>query len=206
MKGLFIVFEGIDGSGTSTQASMLRDTLQAEARHAILTAEPSEGPIGNMIRQAMKGRIKFADDSEKFDAQMAYLFAADRHDHLYNPVDGVQKLLAEGKHVISTRYYFSSLAYHAKNADELAFVTGLNAHFPAPDLVIYLRNRVELSMQRMARRAHQDVYENPDKLTLVAQNYEQIFADYHGEVLAIDATLAIDEIARRILEKVRQCL
>lgn len=206
MKGLFIVFEGIDGSGTSTQASLLKDALQAQSRAAILTAEPSEGPIGNMIRQAMKGRIRFAADTEPFDAQMAYLFAADRHDHLHNPVDGVLKLVNEGKHVISTRYYFSSLAYHAKNDDERAFVAGLNARFPAPDLVIYLRNRVELSMQRMAARAHKDVYENPDKLSQVAHNYERIFAEYQGELLQLDATLTKEEIHQRIWEKVGQCL
>lgn len=206
MKGLFIVFEGIDGSGTSTQASLLRDALQAMSRPAILTAEPSEGPIGNMIRQAMKGRIRFATETEAFDAQMAYLFAADRHDHLHNPVDGVLKLVDEGKHVISTRYYFSSLAYHVGTDAEHAFVAGLNARFPAPDLVIYLRNRVELSIERMAARAHKDVYENPDKLTLVAQNYERIFSDYRGELLAIDATLAKDVIHQRIMAKVGQCI
>ena len=185
--GLFIVFEGIDGSGTSTQAIMLRDRLSANGYAVTLTSEPSEGPIGNMIRQGMKGRLQFSSNAMLFDKQMAYLFAADRHDHLHNDVDGVIKLTGKGNHVISTRYYFSSYAYHSDSVDSLAFVKKLNEDFPKPDLVIYLRNSVECSIQRMANRTHKDAYENEQKLTKVSKNYDEIFTEYNGSLITLDA-------------------
>lgn len=105
-KGKFIVFEGLDGSGTSTQSQLLQNALLEKGEKVHLTCEPSPGPIGNMIRQAMQGRILFSKQDDEFDQQMAYLFAADRYDHLNNPVDGVLKLVNEGFYVISTRYFF----------------------------------------------------------------------------------------------------
>jgi dTMP kinase len=206
MKGLFIVFEGIDGSGTSTQATMLRDALQRAGRRAALTSEPSEGPIGNLIRQGMKGRIVFASESTLFDAQMAYLFAADRHDHLHNPIDGVYKLINNEINVISTRYYFSSFAYHAKNDTELTFVKSLNSKFSEPDLVIYLRNSVDRSMKRMEFRAHKDAYENAEKLAIVASNYDNIFNSYTGKLLTVDAHLTPDTIHNLIYQKILELL
>ena len=187
-KGLFIVFEGIDGSGTSTQAILLKNKLLENKYATILTSEPSEGPIGNMIRQGMKGRLQFTKDPMSFDKQMAYLFAADRYDHLHNDIDGVFKLTAQHTHVISTRYFFSSYAYHSNDQDSLAFVKKLNENFPNPDLVIYLKNSVECSMERMANRSHRDAYENEHKLTQVGSNYDRIFLEYSGTLLTLDAT------------------
>jgi dTMP kinase len=186
-NSFFIVFEGIDGSGTSTQAIMLRDRLLADNQPAILTSEPSEGPIGNMIRQGMKGRIQFSSNPTSFDQQMAYLFAADRYDHLHNEVDGVLKTINKGIHVISTRYFFSSYAYHATDEETLLLVKRLNKDFPNPDLVIYLKNTVECSIARMKNRAHKDAYENAYKLTQVGENYDRIFSEYNNPLLILDA-------------------
>ncbi|MEN9567555.1 MAG: hypothetical protein RLZZ69_2751 [Cyanobacteriota bacterium] len=83
-KRLFIVFEGIDSSGKTTQAELLKNSLIANQEQAVISPEPSNGIIGNLIRQALKQRIIFSKEPELFDRQMAYLFAADRHDHLYN--------------------------------------------------------------------------------------------------------------------------
>lgn len=205
-NGLFIVFEGIDGSGTSTQAVMLRDRLLANQGSAVLTSEPSEGPIGNMIRQGMKGRIQFSSAPNSFDKQMAYLFAADRYDHLYNDTDGVLKLINKGTHVVSTRYFFSSYAYHAVDENSLVFVKRLNENFPNPDLVIYLKNTVESSIKRMANRAHKDAYENADKLTLVGENYDRIFSEYDAPLLSLDASQSPDTLHQAIYAYVSSML
>ena len=205
-RGLFIVFEGIDGSGTSTQATMLRDRFVQEEGSAVLTSEPSDGPVGTMIRQAMKGRIKFSSDSVAFDRQMAYLFAADRFDHLNNEVDGVLRFVSKGTHVICTRYFFSSYAYHCNDSESLSFVKGLNEDFPNPDLAVYLKNPVQRSMQRMANRSHKDAYENEQKLTLVANNYECIFAEYNGPVLILDAQEQPEVLHEKIYSHVRGLL
>ena len=96
-KKLFIVFEGIDSCGKTTQAELLKDYFIRQQEQVVISPEPSNGIIGNMIRQALKQRIVFSRDRDLFDEQMAYLFAADRHDHLYNDIDGVFKLIEDNK-------------------------------------------------------------------------------------------------------------
>lgn len=209
MKGKFIVFEGIDGSGTSTQAELLLQYYRKKNETCYLTCEPSSGPIGNMIRQGMKGRITFSkgenpvlDKGDLFDEQMAYLFAADRHDHLYNSVDGVINQVNSGAVVISTRYFFSSFAYHCSSDEDFALVKTLNSKFPNPDLVIYMNNPVGESIKRMSVRAFADEYENEKKLKLVSSNYKKVFSEYRGEYLEIDATDNVNNIHRKIVERI----
>ncbi|MCD5325949.1 MULTISPECIES: dTMP kinase [Pontibacillus] len=185
MKSLFIVFEGIDGSGTSTQANLLKNYFLNNSIKSIVTSEPSEGPIGNIIRQGMKQRIFFTNNKRHFDQQMAYLFAADRHDHLYNQIDGVFKKVEEGFQVISTRYFFSSFAYHCDDEEDLELVTNLNNKFPNPDIVIYIDNPIEVSLERISQRSVQDVYENKEKLVKVKNNYEEIFSKYSGNLIKV---------------------
>lgn len=201
MKPQFIVFEGLDGSGTSTQASMLERAWAEVGRNTMLTCEPSSGPVGNLIRQAFKGRIKFQTDSQHFDQQMAYLFAADRFDHLYNDIDGVIPKMRQGTSVISTRYYFSSFAYHCTDDSHWELIQRLNQDFPAPDLLIYLRNPVVESVRRLKKRTTLDSYEQPEKLTIVAENYERILSEYQGRKLILDATLPPDLIHASILKE-----
>lgn len=205
MKSKFIVFEGIDGSGTSTQSELLKKFLTTKNIICHLTCEPSNGPIGNMIRQIFKGRINVAKginpnikSGNLFDEQMAYLFAADRHDHLYNSIDGIYKLKSEGAIVISTRYYFSSFAYHCSNDEDFELIKTLNARFPEPDLVIYLDNPPKNSIDRISVRAFKDEYENTKKLISARENYNKIFNDYKGQILKIDATESIEEIHKKI--------
>lgn len=202
MLGKFIVFEGIDGSGTSTQSELLKDFLLDNGISAVTTCEPSSGPIGNMIREGFKKRLSFVSDEKLFDEQMAYLFAADRHDHLYNEVDGIYALNNKGITTISTRYFFSSLVYHVSNDEEYSFVKKLNEKFPLPDLTIYIDNPVEISLQRISLRAHRDAYENKEKLEKVKLNYKRVFEEYSENLLAIDGSMSINEIHDEIKKKV----
>lgn len=184
MKGKFIVIEGLDGSGSSTQARLVTKNILSLKRKCIETREPSDGPIGNMIRQALMRRVLF--DYATFDRQMSYLYAADRHDHLYNPIDGILRRLDEGVNVVCTRYYFSSFAYNA-DGDNSALVKAMNAQFIQPDLLVYLDIDVNSSMERMDTRVR-DVYENEDKQAKVKRNFKQIIDDYDGPKVVIDAT------------------
>ncbi len=199
-KQLFIVLEGIDGSGTSTQSELLKNYFEAQGEKAIISPEPSNGIIGNLIRQALKKRILFTEDTNLFDEQMAYLFASDRHDHLYNDIDGVFKLIQDGFHVISTRYYFSSLAYNCHTPEQFDLVRKLNHKFPNPDLVIYCDIPVEVSLARITGRSLKEVYETKEKLTKVRQNYHTIFSKYSDTLLTIDATLTPNAIQAKIID------
>lgn len=201
MKSLFIVFEGIDGSGTSTQANLLKEYYIAQNHQAILSPEPTNGVIGKLIRQAMQIPIIPIQNKKKFDEQMAYLFAADRHSHIYNDVDGVLKLTQQDNcHVITTRYYFSSLAYNCNTPEEFEFVSQLNARFPQPDLVIYLDIPVHVSLDRLTERHQREVYENEEKLSYVRDNFINIFSNYQGNTLIIDGQNTRDSIHHQIIQ------
>jgi len=202
--GKFIVFEGIDGSGTTTQAELLKNYLLDNDFGAITTTEPSSGPIGNLIREGFKKRVIFVEEEKLFDEQMAYLFAADRHDHIYNEVDGIKTLNARGITTISTRYFFSSLVYHVNNEDEYSFVKQLNEKFPLPDLTIYIDNPVEVSLTRIALRAHRDTYENKEKLLKVKQNYKKVFTEYNQNLLIVNGADTIANIHKKIIERVKE--
>ncbi len=200
---LFIVFEGIDSSGKSTQAELLQSYFINRGEKSIISSEPSNGIIGNLIRQALKQRILFTSDRSLFDEQMAYLFAADRHDHLYNDIDGVFKLISDNFNVISTRYYFSSLAYNCDTAEQFELVSKLNSKFPNPDLTIYLDIPIEISLSRLKQRSLTEIYETKAKLTKVKQQYQQIFDNYDGNVIAIDGTQDKQTIHQQIVDFIK---
>lgn len=203
---LFIVFEGIDSCGKTTQAELLKQYFLATKQQAVISPEPSSGIIGNLIRQALKQRIIFCENRDLFNEQMAYLFAADRHDHLYNDVDGVFKLIENNYHVISTRYYFSSLAYNGDRPEQLELITKLNARFPDPDLTVYIDLPVKVSLARLQERSVREVYETQAKLIQVREQYQKIFAEYRGKAIAIDGTQKIEHIHRQIVDCVENIL
>lgn len=205
MKRLFIVFEGIDGSGTSTQANLLKDYFLNRGDRAIVSPEPSEGAIGKLIREALQERTIVFEEERQYDEQMAYLFAADRYYHLYNDRDGVFKLRdRDNTHVITPRYYFSSLAYNCNTLEEFEFVRGLNQRFPNPDLTIYLDLDIKIALERISDRPYKEIYENEKKLTRVKQNYQKIFNAYTGLLLTIDASQNREAIQQEITNFIQE--
>jgi dTMP kinase len=199
----FIVFEGIDGSGTSTQAGLLHRALVAAGHKAAITAEPSDGPVGHLIREINTGRVHVHHDKEIVDRHMAYLFAADRFDHLHNDVDGVVLRLAAGFTMISTRYYLSSYVYNTHTPEDVELVRTLNAAFPTPDLTFYFECPPELSYSRIqAAGRSPDRNETMQNLIRVQANYRTALAGYAGRVAYIDATQPADSIHAQILREV----
>jgi dTMP kinase len=202
--GRFIVFEGLDGSGSSTQASLLAARLLRSGLRVTSTSEPSSGPVGQLIRLSFSGRMVLPEERSVRDAHFAYLFAADRFDHLNNPTNGVLKDLAAGIDVVCTRYLFSSLAYNGETPEEEALVRRLNTGFPMPDALIYLRGTAELSARRLSSRTNLETYENIEKLAAVQRNYDRILDAYTGRKLIVDATLSRSVIADQVFGFVEQ--
>lgn len=194
----FIVLEGIDGSGTSTQAELLKNYFISQQQKAVISPEPSNGKIGKLLREFLSTKDLF-NSSEKYDQQMAYLFAADRFYHLYNDIDGVYKLISENVNVISTRYYFSSLAYNSKSSKDFDFVWSLNQRFPPPDLVIYIDIPVKLALERISDRPFKEIYETQSKLEQVKANFDHIFANYKDKILIVDGSKSKEEIHQNII-------
>jgi dTMP kinase len=212
MTALFIVLEGIDGSGKTTQGDRLEAYFQARGTKAVLSPEPTDGPVGLLIRQALQQQLFTYNNVGEFEAQMGYLFAADRHYHLYHPDTGVKALLEKGCHVITTRYYFSSLAYNCHTDADWEFVQRLNQSFPAPDCVIYLDLAVDIALQRLGDRQQltgtvpRECYEQREKLMAVHRNYARIFNNYSGHFCRLDANLPVEQLHQTIVNYIEAML
>lgn len=201
--GSFIVFEGLDGSGTSTQARAVAAALREGGDEAWLTAEPTEGEIGRLIRRYLGGEIPLAPGADG-RALLALLFAADRNDHLSRPNEGVEARLERGEHVICGRYVLSSLAYEGEDDAEYARVRELNRDFRRPDLTVYLDCPVEVSLERLrTTRSDLEIFENEAKLARVREGYRRALADEEGPVLILDATRPMNELTSDILHTLR---
>ena len=164
----FIVFEGIDGSGTSTQIKKLRDS---NPQKYIQTAEPTTGETGRFLRRILSGEIKVDEKTSTF------LFAADRCEHLYGE-NGIIELLNQGKSIISDRYLFSSLAYQSvKCGKDLPRL--LNSTFPLPEYLFYFEINPELSLARVTSRGEKkEIYENLETQKKTAGLYEEVIQEY----------------------------
>ena len=207
-RGEFIVFEGLDGSGLSTQASLLKEWMEKQGVAVYLTKEPTAGPVGALIRLALGRRLTFSSSNEDNDAIIALLFAADRMDHL--ATDIIPKLEA-GVHVVCDRYYLSTFAYQSRSTD-LAWLRSLHARCIRPDLTILLDVSPRVCCQRIAEhRWHVEIYEQEQILEGVRQRYHEIAGQLRGEGLDIrtvpgDGGRTIEQVRDAILEQVRPFL
>ena len=131
-----IVLEGLDGAGTTTQARRLVDHLRSRGQLTHLTREPSDGPIGRLIREMLTGAHAIAGEKLS-QSTFGLLFAADRLDHLQREVEPA---LAAGAIVVSDRWYHSSLAYQGTGA-ERDWIAQLNARARRPDVTVFLKVR-----------------------------------------------------------------
>lgn len=197
----FIAFEGIDGSGKSTQARMLAAALSAEGFRVHLTSEPTGGPIGTMIRDIFNHR------QEADHRTIAGLFVADRLDHLLNKKDGILKMREEGFTVISDRYYFSSYAYQGAHMpmEWVIAANSLSAGILRPDLNIFIDVPPEICMKRISQgRTSTELYETLDNLEKVRGRFFEAFDQTAEEekIRIIDGNRAPDEIAADILREI----
>lgn len=190
---MFLVLEGLDGAGTTTQCERLVASLRAMGREVVQTREPTGGPVGRIIRGVLGGE----PDAPTVET-LPWLFAADRADHLGRTVSPA---LARGAVVVSDRYYHSSLAYQSQTLP-LADVAALN-RFRSPDLTLFLDVPVGDCLARIqARGGKREIYEHREKLERIASAYEEVLAlvEARGErVVRIDGTATPDEVHTAIV-------
>lgn len=198
----FIAVEGLDGAGTTTQSALLERALAKAGHKTVLTLEPSHGPIGNIIKHQLRGRLNGCADPARNDRQLAYLFAADRHDHLYNATDGIVPLTQRGFTVITTRYHFSSWAYNARTPEDFEVINRLNCDFPLPQVVVYLTVPLEVSLARLAKRDVREFYEKEEELLRVSRNYEKMFDHIPERVVRAESVGDPEVVAAGIFDKV----
>jgi len=195
----FAVLEGGDGSGTTTQLSILCDRLKEKKTPFYPTCEPTSGNIGRLIRDALKGENPLKPET------LAMLFAADRNEHINGP-EGILAHANRGEFVISDRYLLSSLVYQGiECGDELPIK--LNKDFPAPEVTIFLDIDPKIAIERMKGRERIEIYEYVEFQEKVRDKYNSAASAYRSQgakVEIIDASAKIEEVASQVWSIISQ--
>jgi len=194
-RGKFIVIEGLDGSGQSTQAALLRDFLVKKGYKVVLTKEPTlDSKAGKKIRKILDKKIEIKPK------KLQELFAQDRKEHLENLII---PSLKEGKIVISDRYFFSSFAYGAADGLDLDWLIKVNKEFLLPDLTFILKVKPEVCLERIEKRnKERTLFEEKEKLAKVWQIYK-ILPKKFKNVKVIEGEKAIKEVFSQVKNIVR---
>lgn len=208
-----IVVEGIDGSGSTTQVRRMADHLRLRGENVFVSHEPSDGPVGMLIRLALAGRLSgphkhfhdpfelVEDDSgtELDPNTLALLFAADRSDHLALQL---RPNLQRGRHVLCDRYILSTLAYQGLTCD-LDWLLTINKNIRPPDLTLFLDvppREAQIRMQ--STRWIRDLYETPEQQTNIRERYLGLLRrriPLVGPVVVIDASRPEAEVSTDIM-------
>lgn len=208
IKGKFIVFEGLDGAGLTTQAELLKSWIIKQGRECYLTKEPSEGPAGAMIRLALAKRLVRPKEMQQYSTldgtSLALFFAADRIDHLHSEILPRLRL---GINVISDRYFLSSFAYQSLEVD-LDWLKAINSKCEMPDLTIFINVPPEICKKRIEReRWHIELYEDIQDLKKVHMNYINIIRQLSLEganIEIVSGTDSIKNVHRSVLQAVKR--
>jgi len=195
-RGKFIVFEGIDGAGLTTQANLLEKALKKAGYKVVLTKEPTNGLIGGLIRACLKNEWKTSLLS------LQLLFAADRAHHLEKEI---LPALKKGKIVICDRYLLSTIAYGMISLEK-EWLKFINSKFLQPDLTILLDLSVEVSLKRIKlSRFGAELFEKKEELRKVRKNYLKLAKEFPN-VYVIDASRSIEEVHEEVKKLVNRVL
>ena len=187
----FAVFEGCDGSGTTTQLEILEKKFRASPSLPVLyrTFEPTDGPVGRLIRQGLANEIPLKCET------IAFLFAADRNEHVYGP-GGIMEHTGRNELVVCDRYIFSSLVYQGITCGE-ELPERLNRDFPLPELILYFDLDPETAVKRLDKRSLKEIYETLEFQTRVRERYRTLLSGYPEtcKVETIDASRTVEEVS-----------
>ncbi|MEG2380691.1 MAG: dTMP kinase [Oscillospiraceae bacterium] len=198
----FIVIEGLDGSGKSTQIKMLAKNLEDSGKKVYVTAEPTNHETGLYLRKILSQSL------EKDMYLQAALFLADRLEHVTHPVDGIKKHLDDGYTVICDRYYYSSFAYQG-TASDIKWVMDMNLlceKILTPDVCIFLDVNPDTCKVRInENRSTLELYEKSVPLMeKIRSNFLKVFniLKENQNIVIIDANKSLNEVAKEILKNV----
>ena len=192
-QGLLIAFEGIDGTGKSTQMHLLADYLREKGLQVIETREPTDGPYGQKIRQLYVNRGSCSLEEE------LELFILDRRQHVD---EIIEPALRRGKIVLTDRYYFSTAAYQGAAGLDPSVIFAANGFAPKPDLVLLLVMEPEESVRRIEqlRGERLNDFEQVDQLRKVAE----LFASFSDDcIIRVNAAATIDQVKADIRRAVQ---
>lgn len=194
--GLFVVFEGIDGTGKSTQLHLLVEKLQESNFAVVSTFEPTKGPYGRKIRELFVNREAVSHDEE------LELFIADREQHVK---EVIEPALADGCVVVCDRYYLSTIAYQGVNGIDPEIIMEKNKNFPVPDLAVILEIDPAQSIHRIRnhRNENPNSFEQEENLRKVAAIFDSM---KHSYIRRISGSGSIENVHRQVLAAVEDTL
>lgn len=206
--GRLIVLEGLDGAGTTTQVERLASALRAEGLSVLTTREPSDGPVGVLIRQALTGRVVLPGSSGPqplAQETLALLYAADRTDHLRAKV---LPALEAGQVVVSDRSVLSSLAYQGASLP-MEWVESINSHAVPADLTLFIGVSIEVAARRRAARGGpEELFDAEEKQRRISKQYEAAIRlrGKREHVVRIDGDQPVEAVTADCLTQVRKLL
>ena len=183
-KGLLIAFEGIDGTGKSTQIRLLADYLRKKGLQVVETREPTDGPYGQKIHALYRNRGSCSLEQE------LDFFVQDRKQHVE---EVIAPALAHGKIVLTDRYYFSTVAYQGAAGLDPALIIAANDFAPRPDLVVLLVMEPEESVRRIEKLRGDllNDFEQVEQLHKVAALFSSFTEDY---IVRINAAAPVRQV------------
>jgi len=197
MRGRLIAFEGVDGTGKSTQITLLGERLLQLGLRPLLTREPTDGPHGRRLRELFHDRARAGGAREELE-----LFLLDRRQHV---AEVIEPALRQGRIVLTDRYYFSTAAYQGAAGLDPLDVLARNDFAPVPDLVLLLTLPVPVALARIRARSgdRPNDFEQEGQLRLVADIYEQFAQPC---IRRIDADLPVTAVADAVWRQVQPVL
>ena len=204
-KGLYIAFEGIDGSGKTTQVERLKEYFKSKGIAVVTTREPrKEGLIGDLVHKVLKGDVMFPS------VALQYLFSTDR---VLNHEEVILPALNAGKTVISDRSLWSAPVYGILDKGEISDNSGedqllvtqsilsMYHQFTIPDFTFFLRIPVQASLERLRQKEDtKEIYETKEKIETVSRLYDTLLERFKDEIIVIDGMLPAEEITNQIVK------
>lgn len=204
--GKFIVLEGIDGSGKTTQVHIIAQHLREQGKDVVFTKEPTDGPIGKFIRQTLSGAVRIPA------VALQHLLSADRAVH----EEEIKKHLESSKTVISDRYLWSSVAYGMADWENTDYTNGkvllvaqsilsMYHQFILPNVTIYLKVSIDTALLRIEQMGKEkEMYENRDKLEKIFKGYEWLVSQFPSEITVVDGEKDVTAVTQDILGKLAE--
>ncbi len=191
----FIVLEGLDGSGTTTQMKKLGEKFCSAGIKHILTMEPTDKPVGRLIRQVLEKEVEVEPET------LAMLFSADRHEHIFGS-EGIKKLSEENTWIVCDRYLFSSIAYQSLKCDP-DWVLSIN-RYPMPEYLFFLDVPEDECGKRLGTRDKIELFDKQEIQKKILENYNNGFKigiESGVKYFSLDGTEDPDLISEKIWKK-----
>jgi dTMP kinase len=191
LKG-FIVLEGLDGSGTTTQMKKLEKKFRENGIECITTMEPTDNPVGKLIRKVLEKHLSIEPET------LAILFSADRNEHIYGK-EGIKNLTDNRTWVICDRYLFSSIAYQSLKCDP-EWVLSIN-NYPLPEYLFFLDVPEDVCSKRLNKRDTKELFDDLELQKRILENYHTGFKkgiDSGVKFITLDGTEQADPISEKI--------